>query len=128
MEALPLMRAAVLSAPGAAVEIREVEFDDPRSTEVEVAIAAAGVCGSDLHVRRSGAELLKYAVIPFLGFAFTIYLWTKLSELTFEIGLGWLAAGLLWLVYLTRGFRRPPPEMYTGDEEDLDSAPKARTA
>jgi amino acid transporter len=72
--------------------------------------------------RRSGADLLKYAVVPFLGFAFTIYLWTQLSSLTFEIGLAWLAAGLLYLVYLTRGFRRPPPAMYSGEEE-LGTAP-----
>jgi len=44
------VRAAVLRAPGGAVEILEVELDDPRPGEVEVAIAAAGVCGSDLHV------------------------------------------------------------------------------
>ncbi|MGH3102019.1 MAG: APC family permease, partial [Thermoleophilia bacterium] len=68
--------------------------------------------------RRSGADVLKYAVIPFLGFAFTIYLWTQLSDLTFKVGLGWLAAGLLYLVYLTRGFRKPPPEMYSGEEEE----------
>jgi putrescine importer len=72
--------------------------------------------------RRTGADIVKFAVIPFLGFAFTIYLWTKLSELTFEIGLGWLAAGLLYLVYLTRGFRRPPPEMYSGEEEGVAPA------
>jgi amino acid transporter len=73
--------------------------------------------------RRSGADIFKFAVLPFLGFAFTIYLWTQLSGLTFEIGLGWLAAGLLYLVYLTRGFRRPPPEMYAGDEEELGAEP-----
>jgi amino acid transporter len=78
--------------------------------------------------RRSPADLLKYAVLPLLGFAFTIYLWTTLGDLTFKIGLGWLAAGLIWLVYLTRGFRKAPPAMYTGDEgEALDSAPKAAT-
>jgi putrescine importer len=66
--------------------------------------------------RRGGADLVKYAVIPFLGFAFTIYLWTKLSGVAFEVGLAWLAVGFLYLVYLTRGFRRPPPAMYTGDE------------
>ena len=33
----------------------------------------------------------------------------------FEVGLAWLAAGFLYLVYLTRGFRKPPPAMYTGD-------------
>src|SRR6185503_4329727 len=46
--------------------------------------------------RRSGADIFKYAVIPFLGFAFTIYLWTQLSSLTFKIGIGWTAAGLIW--------------------------------
>ena len=65
--------------------------------------------------RRGGADLVKYAVIPFLGFAFTIYLWTKLSGVAFEVGLAWLAAGFLYLVYLTRGFRKPPRAMYTGD-------------
>ena len=63
-------------------------------------------------------------MIPFFGFAFTIYLWTQLSDLTFKIGLGWLAVGLLYLVYLTRGFRKPPPAMYTGEEAD-DTAPQA---
>src|SRR3954454_16919231 len=56
--------------------------------------------------RRTGGDIVKYAVIPLLGFAFTIYLWTQLSKLTFQIGLGWLAAGFVYLVYLTRGFRR----------------------
>ena len=44
------VRAAVLDAPGAAVEIVDVELDPPHAGEVEVAIAAAGVCGSDVHV------------------------------------------------------------------------------
>jgi len=73
--------------------------------------------------RRTGGDIVKYAVIPLLGFAFTIYLWTQLSKLTFQIGLGWLAAGFVYLVYLTRGFRRRPPEMYSGEEEELGAAP-----
>jgi len=76
--------------------------------------------------QRGGAEAFKYVVIPLLGFAFTIYLWTQLSGLTFKIGLGWLAAGFVYLLVLTRGFRKAPPALYTGDEEEgeLDSAPK----
>ena len=77
--------------------------------------------------RRTGGDIVKYAVIPLLGFAFTIYLWTQLSKLTFQIGLGWLAAGFVYLVYLTRGFRRRPPEMYAGEEEELGATP-AETA
>ena len=38
--------------PGEPVQVREVELDAPRPGEVSVAIAAAGVCHSDLHVRR----------------------------------------------------------------------------
>lgn len=45
-----LVRAAVLRAPGEAVELANVVLDEPRGAEVEVAISAAGVCGSDLHV------------------------------------------------------------------------------
>ena len=67
--------------------------------------------------RRGGADIFKFAVIPFLGFAFTVYLWTKLSDVAFQVGLAWLAVGLIYLVYLTRGFRKPPPAMYTGDED-----------
>jgi S-(hydroxymethyl)glutathione dehydrogenase/alcohol dehydrogenase len=55
LEALPLMapglvRAAVLRGAGEAVEMADVVLDDPRAGEVEVAITAAGVCGSDVHV------------------------------------------------------------------------------
>ena len=46
-------------------------------------------------------------MIPFLGFAFTIYLWTQLSALTFKVGLGWLAVGFVYLLVLTRAFSRP---------------------
>jgi S-(hydroxymethyl)glutathione dehydrogenase/alcohol dehydrogenase len=46
------VRAAVLEGPGGRVEIAEVGLAPPRTGEVEVEIAAAGVCGSDLHVVR----------------------------------------------------------------------------
>ena len=72
--------------------------------------------------RRTGADIFKYGVLPFLGMAFTLYLWTQLSGLTFEIGLGWLAAGFVALLVITRGFQREPPPMYTGDEEELEAA------
>jgi putrescine importer len=65
-----------------------------------------------------GRGVVKYVVIPFLGFAFTIYLWTQLSALTFKVGLSWLAAGFIYLLVLTRAFRKEPPAMYTGEEEE----------
>ena len=49
-DAYRAVRAAVLPGPGAAIEIADVELAGPRAGEVEVAITAAGVCGSDVHV------------------------------------------------------------------------------
>ena len=46
------MRAVVFTNPGEPVLVREVDLDPPGPGEVSVAIAAAGVCHSDLHVRR----------------------------------------------------------------------------
>ena len=67
--------------------------------------------------QRTPADLVKYALLPLIGVAFTAYLWTQLSGLTFEIGLGWLAAGFVALLIITRAFQRQPPPMYTGDED-----------
>jgi len=69
--------------------------------------------------RRSPKDIVLFGVVPFLGFAFMIYLWTQLSGQSFRIGLGWLAVGFVYLVVLTRGFRKAPPAMYTGDEDDV---------
>ena len=46
------VRAAVFSGPGQPVRVTEVELAPPRAGEVEVAVAAAGVCHSDLHIVR----------------------------------------------------------------------------
>jgi S-(hydroxymethyl)glutathione dehydrogenase/alcohol dehydrogenase len=46
------VRAVVFTNPREPVQVREVDLDRPGSGEVTVAIAAAGVCHSDLHVRR----------------------------------------------------------------------------
>src|SRR5258707_8406161 len=48
----PPVRAVVFTSPSEPVMVREVELDPPGPGEVSVAIAAAGVCHSDLHVRR----------------------------------------------------------------------------
>jgi amino acid transporter len=68
--------------------------------------------------RRTGRDILLLGVIPFVGFAVTIWLWTSLSGKTFAIGGAWLAVGVAVLLIVTRGFRRQPPAMYTGDEDD----------
>ena len=46
------IRAAVFTGPGQPVQVTEVELAPPRAGEVEVAVSAAGVCHSDLHIVR----------------------------------------------------------------------------
>ncbi|HEY6277089.1 MAG TPA: alcohol dehydrogenase catalytic domain-containing protein [Streptosporangiaceae bacterium] len=44
------VRAAVFDGPGQPVRVTEVELAQPGAGEVEIAVAAAGVCHSDLHI------------------------------------------------------------------------------
>jgi amino acid transporter len=60
---------------------------------------------------RSGASLLRHLILPLIGFILTVWLWFSLSGLTLIVGLCWLGAGLLWLLIVTRGLRRPTPVM-----------------
>jgi putrescine importer len=74
---------------------------------------------------RGTRAVLRYGVIPLIGVGLTVWLWTSLSALTFQVGLAWLALGLAYLVYLTRGFRRRPPVLDLAEadiEPDRDSA------
>ena len=50
-------------------------------------------------------------MLPLIGFGLVIWLWTSLSGTALVSGLVWLAAGAVYLAVLTKGFRRPPPEV-----------------
>ena len=49
------MKAAVLYEYGKPMMIEEVELDPPKSGEVHIKVAAAGICRSDLHVMKGDA-------------------------------------------------------------------------
>ncbi|MHC8407534.1 APC family permease [Pseudomonas sp. TMB3-21] len=52
-----------------------------------------------------------YAALPGLGFLSTVWLWTSLSSMSFTIGLCWMAAGLVCLLGITRGFQVKMPDL-----------------
>jgi amino acid transporter len=60
------------------------------------------------HVRHGG-HLWNYLIMPSLGVVLTLWLWTSLSPRALIVGLIWLAAGFVYLLILTGGFRRPTP-------------------
>lgn len=66
--------------------------------------------------RRGLRAILRYLVLPAIGFALCVWLWTSLSAEAFIVGLVWLAIGVVSLVALTRGFRVAPPELRIEEE------------
>lgn len=53
-----------------------------------------------------------FIVLPILGAAVDFYLLTQLSPIAITIGCCcWLGLGVLSLFFLTKGFRKEPPEM-----------------
>ncbi|WP_342245022.1 APC family permease [Pseudomonas sp. OTU5201] len=66
--------------------------------------------------RRPG-DLLRYGLVPLIGFALIAWLWTSLSGLTLAIGLGWFAIGLAYLAAQTGGFRRKAPQVQFSEHE-----------
>ncbi|WP_406381422.1 APC family permease [Streptomyces sp. NBC_00117] len=68
--------------------------------------------------RRHGRtpNLFSYLVMPAIGAGVSLYLLTKLGHVALQIGGVWLAIGVVYLAVLTKGFRRPAPEMTFDDD------------
>ncbi len=61
--------------------------------------------------RRDGLPVWRYVALPLIGAAIDLYLLTQLDSRALTLGLIWLGIGVVYLVVLTRGFTRQPPEM-----------------
>lgn len=64
-------------------------------------------------------EWVRYGVLPLIGFAMTVWLWTSLEGSTFIVGLIWIALGFGVIAYSTRGFRRAVPKMDFTEQIDV---------
>jgi amino acid transporter len=68
--------------------------------------------GAALSLPKGGEpDYVRHGVLPAIGCILTAWLWTSLSGDSLTIGIRWLAAGAIYLAWLTRGFRRRPPEV-----------------
>ena len=68
---------------------------------------------------------LRYLVFPIIGTLATAWLWTSLSLNTLVVGLIWLAAGVVILAIVTRGFTRRTPKMDFSEADPSDNAAAA---
>ncbi|UOX85684.1 APC family permease [Amycolatopsis sp. FBCC-B4732] len=60
---------------------------------------------------RAGKRVLTWVVFPVIGAVVDLWLLVNLDGIALVFGLVWLAIGIVVLAAITRGFRRPPPEM-----------------
>lgn len=67
------------------------------------------------------AGLLGWVAVPLAGAVIDFYLLMYLDGRAKIIGLAWLALGVIWLAWLTRGFRQPPPRMSLDEETEIAS-------
>lgn len=62
--------------------------------------------------RRGPGDTLRFLVCPAIGLVAIVWLLFSLDHRAIMLGSIWLLAGVGWLVWLTRGFRRPTPELH----------------
>jgi amino acid transporter len=77
--------------------------------------------------RRAGRRpaVWSYVLIPAVGAVVDLWLLVHLDSKARTLGLIWLALGVCYLAYLTKGFRKAPPEMTFDDEAAPVEEPQA---
>jgi putrescine importer len=61
-------------------------------------------------IRQKERKFIRYLLIPGLGFAICFYLFINLSSGTLKIGFSWLVIGFIYLLIITKGFKKEGPE------------------
>jgi putrescine importer len=61
--------------------------------------------------RADGLNLGRYVIIPVIGAVVDVYLLTQLDKAALILGGSWLSIGIIYLLVLTRGFTRQPPDL-----------------
>lgn len=74
---------------------------------------------------RGPRAVLLYGMMPGIGFLLTAWLWTSLSGSALTVGIAWAAIGAIYLLAITRLFRKAPPELDLSESEMLETVPEA---
>lgn len=60
-------------------------------------------------IKQKEHNVIKFLLLPALGFVICLYLWLNLSALALSVGGTWLAIGIIYAAITTRGFKKKPP-------------------
>jgi amino acid transporter len=75
------------------------------------ALVNVAVIGYFVRHRADSLNPWRYVLLPVLGVVIDVYLLTQLDEKALILGLSWLGIGIIYLLVLTRGLTRTPPEL-----------------
>lgn len=65
-----------------------------------------------IHQKQRGfMGFFQYVLMPLIGASFMIWLWSNLNQHSLLLGSIWLFAGFIYLLFLTKCFRKKPPEL-----------------
>lgn len=90
-----------------------------------VAFTAVNACVIKSHLFTQLKEsynvkgFLSYGLLPLIGMCLTIWLWLSLDIHAMTIGLLWFALGISYLLYITRFFKLPIPEIGHDEIEEI---------
>jgi putrescine importer len=71
---------------------------------------------------------LSWILAPLIGIGVCLWLMSNLDWKALTLGGTWVVLGIIYLTYLTRGFRKEPPEMDFREEEEIEAETAAATA
>lgn len=72
--------------------------------------------------KRTGSDTFRYLVLPVIGAAFIFWLWVNLDGNSLRLGVVWAAIGFVYLLLITRFFRKRPPQFqFTDDVVSVDA-------
>ncbi|HEY4456391.1 MAG TPA: APC family permease, partial [Pseudonocardiaceae bacterium] len=71
---------------------------------------------------KTPGQILGNGIAPLIGAAFDVWLLTQLDWHAHLLGAIWLGLGIIYLIVLTRAFRRPPPEVDFTEDTELTPA------
>lgn len=90
-----------------------------------VAFTAVNACVIKSHLFTQLKEnynvkgFLSYGLLPLIGMCLTIWLWLSLDIHAMTIGLLWFGLGISYLLYITRFFKLPIPEIGHDEIEEI---------
>ncbi|MDH0495931.1 APC family permease [Comamonas aquatica] len=57
-------------------------------------------------------DILNFFVVPLLGFISIGALWLEVEDTSLKAGITWAAVGIIYLAWLTKGFRKAAPQLH----------------